>query len=76
MNVFWCIPVQAYWEIGLQANPDTKCQVWLSEFLGNTITDLVLDATLLILPLFAIANLQLLMPRKLALSGIFLLGVL
>ena len=56
--------------------PTTKCFPFYGETLGNTISGLLLDAMLLVLPLFAIAQLHMPIERKLACSAIFFLGIL
>lgn len=56
--------------------PSTKCVQPAPEVLGNTISDLILDASLLVLPLFAIAQLQMSLAKKIGCGGLFFLGIL
>ena len=60
----------------MRVDGSAKCIPELPELLGNTISDLILDATLLVLPLLAVHQLQLGLDKKLALSAVFMLGIL
>ncbi|KAF1995913.1 hypothetical protein P154DRAFT_623670 [Amniculicola lignicola CBS 123094] len=69
--VFQCSPIHAYWDS--LASP-MYCKPSAKVLLGYELTNLFIDATILLLPLFVIRNLHLPIHRKMSVAGIFLLG--
>ena len=73
VDLFQCVPVKAAW---IRPYPHSKCMDNNASLLGTAITNVVLDFTILVLPLAPIWSLALTMRQKMTLSAIFLLGVL
>ena len=69
MAIFYCIPVQAYWEL-----TPGHCIPSGRGFLGTTISNVLLDAVILLLPLPMLWKLHLDMKRKIAIGAIFVCG--
>ena len=69
-----CIPVQAYWDKSIK---DANCGVneyqW---YLGNVVSNFVLNLVVLILPMLYIKKLQVERSKKLAVAGMFTFGSL
>ena len=73
---FQCIPARALWEPELEASGQAKCVNTTALFLSSGIIHILLDFTILVLPLQPIWKLRLSSGRKVALSGLFMLGTL
>ncbi|KAL9125036.1 MAG: hypothetical protein Q9217_005706 [Psora testacea] len=71
LDVFQCVPVKAAW---IRPYPHSKCIDNNATMLGTAITNVVLDLTILVLPLTPIWNLALTFRQKISLTAIFLLG--
>ena len=69
LAILQCIPVQSYWEGGPR-----HCITAESSFLGTTITNILIDVIILILPLPGLWKLHISFRRKLALIGVFICG--
>lgn len=73
-----CDPVSGFWERYSPTNPTTpRCPVDSNKYFdGNAIPNIITDAAILVLPLPFIWTLQLRRSQKVALTGIFALGLL
>lgn len=69
LAMFECIPVQAYWQL-----TPRRCINNNVAFLGATISNVVVDIVILLLPLPMLWRLHLDTKRRLALSGVFICG--
>jgi hypothetical protein len=69
-TIVQCIPVEYNWN----RSSSGTCIDMKMLFAGITISNLLTDVLLLILPLFVISTLQLTLKNRLAVMGIFLLG--
>ena len=70
--LFSCIPVYAFWNPSVPA----KCIDSAKFFIGNAIPNIFTDTFILILPIRSVWKLQISRGRRLAVSGLFLLGSL
>ncbi|KAI9655564.1 MAG: hypothetical protein M1821_005357 [Bathelium mastoideum] len=77
VGIFLCKPVSGFWERYSPTNPThPDCSINSNEYFdGNAIPNIITDAAILILPLPFIWNLQLRRSQKVALTGIFALGI-
>lgn len=71
--VFQCKPVSAYWET---VDSPTYCRNSPTVLLGYEISNLLLDVTILCIPVSIIPRLHLSTVKKVTVLGIFLLGAL
>ena len=72
-TIFQCKPIEASWNHSI---PNAKCQDIEKAALGTGISNLILDALFIALPIPVIWDLSLPKRIKASLTGIFLLGVL
>lgn len=73
-NIFACHPVSAFWQPQLLFTDHCfNLRLW---YYGITISNMVLDISILCLPLYVIHTLRLSANEKLLVSGLFLLGSL
>ena len=72
-TIFQCKPIEASWNRSI---PNAKCQDIEKAALGTGISDLILDALFIALPIPVIWDLNLPKRIKASLTGIFLLGIL
>ena len=71
-SVFQCWPISYSWT----RMPPGRC-INLNQFsIWNAVTNIVIDAVILIMPIRIIWHLQIPQRKKVAISGIFLLGIL
>ncbi|KAI6084699.1 hypothetical protein F4821DRAFT_242130 [Hypoxylon rubiginosum] len=80
ITFFQCSPPRAFWDrydpIHALAPGDYSCSVNTNNFfIGNSIPNIVSDACIVFLPLPYIWSLQMRRAQKIALGGIFLLGI-
>lgn len=74
MAVFHCWPVQAFWDLTIA---DARCDIDDSKFFfGTVLVHLVIDICILALPVFQVNNLQLRTGQKIAVTGLFMFGIL
>lgn len=81
ISIFQCYPPRAFWERWNPVNPMTPDQFYCGVdsnkfFNGNSIPNIVTDAFVVLLPVPYVWKLQLPMPQRIALVGIFALGAL
>ena len=78
ITIFQCTPVSGFWDRFSPTHPtNSKCGVNVNQFFeGNSIPNILTDAAILILPMPFVWKLHLPRAQKMALSSIFLLGVL
>ena len=78
VGIFECHPVSGFWERFSPTHPTTpNCPVDSNKYFdGNAIPNIITDAAILVLPLPFIWTLQLRRAQKVALTGIFTLGLL
>lgn len=72
-GLFICVPVEAFWT---QPPGSPGCFNPIPLFYTGAISDTVMDIIILVIPLPLIWQLHLSTRKKIALSGIFLLGIL
>ena len=72
LALFTCVPVQRAW----QSNVPGHCLDQQKTFLGASISNVVADFILLVLPVPMLWNLQVSRSRKFALVGVFVAGYL
>ncbi|KAK1842765.1 integral membrane protein [Colletotrichum chrysophilum] len=80
VSTFQCLPVSAFWlrfDANANLSPsDYECGVNVKTFfIANAIPNIITDVLLLLLPVPGIWSLQLRKPQKVALVGIFTLGI-
>lgn len=73
-SIFQCYPVSKAWDATHMA--PGSCIDQLSFFIASAATDLLTDVMILSLPVPMVFKLQMPLRRKLAVSGMFLLGAL
>lgn len=78
ITIFQCQPVSDFWDrFSPAAKGPFHCGVNVNQFFdGNSIPNIITDAAILVLPIPFIWKLQLPKAQKLALTSIFILGVL
>ena len=81
VTVFQCLPVNAFWQRYDPVNPtpptDYYCGVNDNKFFdGNAIPNIITDAMMMVLPLPYIWKLYLPTAQKLAITSIFVVGLL
>ncbi|RWA11981.1 hypothetical protein EKO27_g3116 [Xylaria grammica] len=74
VNLLQCRPLRAFWQLELQALPETQCLDFILYFVGNSIANTVIDFCTLVLPIHEILKLQISKAKKIGVCGIFLLG--
>jgi len=70
--IFSCNPVNGFWDRSI---PST-CIDSTKFFIGNAVPNMVTDTAILVLPVRMVWRLQMSKKRKVAVSGMFLLGSL
>jgi len=73
-NFLLCVPLHAYWDIFFQGKQ--RCLKDIPFYVSFSIGDLLLDLLIYILPLPAVAELNLARREKWAVAGIFGIGLL
>lgn len=73
--VFQCTPIASQWQ-NLEIMNQKNCVSQQPFYYANSITDLLTDLMVLVLPLPMVARLQMPIKQKLAVTGMFLLGSL
>ena len=78
MTVLQCQPVSDFWDrFSPTATGPFRCGVNVNQFFdGNSIPNIVTDAALLVLPMPFIWQLHLPRAQKVALTSVFILGIL
>ncbi|KAJ5650186.1 uncharacterized protein N7484_003909 [Penicillium longicatenatum] len=69
-DLLYCIPIRHFWDPTVAGH----CFNFPSYFLAMELIDILLDVTIIVLPLRTISSLQLSFRKKVALLGVFLLG--
>ncbi|KAI0199954.1 hypothetical protein F4808DRAFT_196829 [Astrocystis sublimbata] len=80
ITLLQCFPLYAYWQRLDPINPlaPSEFNCWVDSnkfFTGNSIPNIITDAFIVLLPLPYVWNLKLSTPQRLALGGIFTLGI-
>ena len=70
--IFSCKPVQGFWNLDVKMH--SACIDSTKFYIGNAIPNIVTDVAILLLPMRKIWNLQMSAKRKVAVSGMFLMG--
>ena len=70
VSMFSCTPIHGFWDF----TTPSKCINTRKFFMGNSIPNIIMDVVILTLPMGKVWYLQMSMGRKLAVSGMFLLG--
>ena len=70
VSIFACVPVRGYWDLTTPA----RCINTRKLFMGNAIINIITDAVIVALPMGKVWHLQMSRGRRLAVSGMFLLG--
>ena len=70
VSIFACNPIRGFWDVTI---PST-CIDTRKFFLGNSIPNIIMDVTILGLPMPQVWNLQMSLKQKLLVSVLFLLG--
>lgn len=74
MAIFHCVPVDAFWDHAIE---DSRCDIDDSKFFfGTVLVHLIIDIGILALPVFQVKNLQLRLGQKIAVTGLFMFGIL
>ncbi|KAI0903570.1 hypothetical protein F4824DRAFT_493088 [Ustulina deusta] len=79
VSCFQCFPTRAIWERFDPVHPikEYTCPIDVSGFvIGNAVPNIITDGLVVLLPLPYVLSLQLRFSQKVALAGIFLLGLL
>ncbi|KAF7522116.1 hypothetical protein G7054_g12243 [Neopestalotiopsis clavispora] len=74
VNLVQCIPLRAFWDFELRADPNTKCLDPILFFLANSGVNVVIDFATLFLPIQEILKLHTSKSKKWGIAGVFLLG--
>lgn len=69
-----CHPIHYFWDRYIDENAKGSCYNVIAFYMGNSIAGMLMDVMLLIVPLPIICRLQMSLNKKLAISGILLLG--
>lgn len=70
VSIFSCVPIRGFWDI----TTPSKCISTREFFMGISIPNIIMDVTILALPMGKVWHLQMSRGRRLAVSGMFLLG--
>jgi hypothetical protein len=72
MTIFHCVPPEAFWDTSIK-NP--RCDIDNSKFFfGTTLTHLLIDVAILVLPGIQVRKLKLRTGQKLGVIGLFMFG--
>ncbi|QKX53297.1 uncharacterized protein TRUGW13939_00375 [Talaromyces rugulosus] len=74
INIFQCTPVKAAWQLDLLTKGEAKCLVYGHYIIGYEVSNMLLDITILALPIHVLHTLHLSRPRKIIVGGLFALG--
>ncbi|KAG9191440.1 hypothetical protein G6011_09528 [Alternaria panax] len=73
MTIFHCVPTQAYWNFNI---PNAVCRIDPGKFMfGTTLVHLLLEISVLLLPVFQVASLKLRPGQKFAVVSMFMFGI-
>lgn len=73
MVIFRCVPVQAYWD---KTIPNAACRIGdTGFFFGTVFTHFLMDIAILVLPIIQVSKLRLRLGQKIAVAGMFLVGI-
>jgi hypothetical protein len=70
--IFSCNPIRGFWDFEIES----KCIDALVYYWAQSICNIVIDVYILFLPLFMIVRLSISRSQKVAVSGIFAIGIL
>jgi hypothetical protein len=74
MLIFRCVPVQSLWDYSIE---DKVCNIDSDKFFMGTITThFLLDLIILVLPLVEVFHLRMKIGQKMAVAGLFLIGIM
>lgn len=74
LTIFHCVPTQAFWDKSIK---DARCDIDNAKFFfGTTLTHLLLDVAILVLPVMQVRQLKLRMGQKVGVIGLFMFGIL
>lgn len=72
MTIFHCVPPQAFWDTTVK---DARCDIDNSKFFfGTTLTHLIIDVAILVLPAIQVKQLKLRTGQKLGVVALFMFG--
>lgn len=74
--IFQCSPVHGVWNYAMQLYGQTTCLNSPRMIFGFEISNVIIDVSILIPPVFMVQKLQLSMVKRISLTVIFLLGLL
>ncbi|OTB11433.1 hypothetical protein K445DRAFT_26595 [Daldinia sp. EC12] len=74
VNLLQCRPLKAFWYRELQQLPTTKCIDIILYFVGNSISNCVVDFCTIVVPVQEVLKLQISRSRKIGVCAIFLLS--
>jgi len=73
VNIFYCVPIAAYWDIRL---PQNKCISEGGSLISNAVINMVLDIILILIPIPLVWKVQLPQKQRTGLIAMFALGFL
>ena len=72
MTIFHCVPPQAFWDTSIEG---ARCDIDNSKFFfGTTLTHLLIDVAILVLPAVQVRKLKLRTGQKMGVIGLFMFG--
>ncbi|KAH7304726.1 hypothetical protein B0I35DRAFT_484286 [Stachybotrys elegans] len=72
MTIFHCVPPQAFWDDTIE---NAQCNINNSDFFfGTTLTHLLIDVAILVLPVMQVKQLKLRTGQKIGVIGLFMFG--
>lgn len=72
MTIFHCVPPQAFWDTSVE---NARCDIDNSKFFfGTTLTHLLIDVAILLLPIIQVRRLKLRTGQKIGVIGLFMFG--
>lgn len=74
LGLFQCKPISGAWDISLLLSGQAQCFTYGNYMIGYELTNVLLDITILALPLWVIKTLHLPPSRKVLVGSIFVLG--
>ena len=76
VTIFQCKPISAFWDKTLLKNPANHCFKAKAFWFSYSVINIVSDVLILLLPISEVIKLQLPRREKVALCGVFSLGIL
>ena len=76
VTIFQCHPISAFWDKSLLKLAGNHCFSSKAFWFSYSVVNIVLDFLILLLPIHEVLKLQLPLKEKIALCGVFSLGIL